>query len=471
VRRIAVAILMGLSVIVTHLMAFAAAPQLQPIDDARAAAAGIRKISSRHLDLYTNVKSDAEVDNLPALFDQAVPQWATYFGIDPAKTQNWRARAFLIGDRAPFDALKLMPAANDQFVNGISSGGELWLHEQPTPYYRRHLLLHEGTHVFMATLLGGCGPGWYMEGTAELLGTHRIDNAGKLTLNIMPRDRKEVPMLGRIKLIHDALAGDHALSLPAVMQLDNSRQLGNDAYAWCWAAAKLLDSHPRYRDRFHKLSEHVLDPNFNKYFREEFAADWSDLNAEWQAYVDTLDHGYDFDRMAIDFQRGKPLEDGPNKVTIAADRGWQSSGVLLEAGKVYHIQASGRYQIAAETKDGKPTPWPCEPGGVTLEYHDGHPLGMLLGAIDSRTDESQRGARSEERGASRALDASTDESQPPPDVGFAHPIAIGLGTKLKSTASGTLYLRVNDAAGKLADNRGSLTVSIEAATAAPSRPR
>jgi len=449
-RPIAVAMLVGLSVAVIQLSALAEAPPLRPLDDARLKAAGIRKISSRHLDLYTNFPSDPEIERLPALFDQAVPQWAAYFGVDSARTQNWRARAFLIGDRAPFDALQLMPAGNDQFINGISSGGELWFHEQPTPYYRRHLLLHEGTHAFMATLLGGCGPGWYMEGTAELLGTHRVDDAGKLTLNIMPRNRQEVPMLGRIKLIRDALAEDHALALPAVMQLDNSRQLGNDAYAWCWAAAKLLDSHPRYRERFHQLRERVRDPDFNKFFRDEFAADWSDLNAEWQAYVDTLDHGYDFERMGIQFQRGMPLESGLRKVNIAADRGWQSSGVWLEAGKSYRIQASGRYRIAAESKDGKNTPWPCEPGGVTLEYHDGRPLGMLLGAIDVRSDEAQ---------------------PPPPNVGFAHPIAIGLGTTLKPDASGTLYLRVNDSAGKLDDNRGSLTVSIEEVNEAASRAR
>lgn len=449
-RYVAVALLLGIGVAGMQLSALADAPPLRPLDDARLKAAGIRKISSQHLDLYTNVPSDPEIERLPAVFDQAVPQWAAYFGVDPARTEGWRARAFLIGDRAPFDALQLMPAGNDQFINGISSGGEFWLLEQPTPYYRRHLMLHEGTHAFMATLLGGCGPGWYMEGTAELLGTHRIDDAGKLTLNTMPRDRQEVPMLGRIKLIRDAVAEDHVLGLPAVMELDNRRQLGNEAYAWCWAAAKLLDSHPRYRERFRKLREHVRAPKFNEIFREEFAADWSDLNAEWQAYVDMLDHGYDFERMAIEFQRGKPLVGIPRKVTIAADRGWQSSGVWLEAGKSYRIQARGRFEIAAETKDGKVTPWPCEPGGVTLEYYDGHPLGMLLGAIDARGDESQ---------------------PPPSHVGFAHPIAIGLGATLKPEASGTLYLRVNDSAGKLADNHGSLTVSIEAVNEAGSRPR
>ena len=148
-----------------------------------------------------------DVDQLPAVFDQAVPQWAEYFQIDESKTTNWQAQACLIGERRRFDALGLMPADNDQFVNGISIGARLWLYDQPTAYYRRHLLLHEGTHAFMATLLGGCGPGWYMEGTAELLATHRLDEkSGRLTLRIMPRSRDEVPMLGRIKLIRDAFA-------------------------------------------------------------------------------------------------------------------------------------------------------------------------------------------------------------------------------------------------------------------------
>ena len=83
----------------------------------------------------------------------------------------------------------------------------------------------------------------------------------------------------------------------------------------------------------------------------------------------------------------------PRSVTIAADRGWQSSGVWLEAGKSYHVTASGRYQIAAEKSNDGEKAWPCEPGGVTIEYHDGRPLGMLLGAM-------VEGARNGERGAS-----------------------------------------------------------------------
>jgi hypothetical protein len=406
--------------------------------DSRVASSGIRKLSSRHLLLYTDLAPSAEIEKLPAVFDQAVPQWAEYFGIDPAKTSAWQARAFLIGQRRRFDALGLMPAGNDQFVNGISMGSQLWLYDQPTPYYRRHLMLHEGTHAFMVSFLGGCGPGWYMEGTAELMATHRLDEkTDKLMLRVMPQSRTEVPMLGRIKLIRDAVAAGRPLAFPAVMQIDNRQQLGNESYAWTWAAAKFLDAHPRYRVRFRKLRDHVLDARFNSIVEREYKSDWPDLTAEWQAFVATLDHGYDFERMAIDFSRGKPLAGKAARATIQADRGWQSSGAWLEGGKSYRASAVGRYQIAVDQKDGALQPWPCEPGGVTVEYHDGRPLGMLLGAIVD-------------------LGNSAHEA-------FAAPIGIGLQTAIKPAASGTLYLRVNDSSAALHDNRGTLTVSIELA--------
>ena len=140
-------------------------------------------------------------------------------------------------------------------------------------YYRRHLLLHEGTHAFMGKFLGGCGPGWYMEGTAELFGTHRMDDRrGELQMRVMPRDREEVPMWGRIKLIRDAVAAGHGLDLSAVMALDNRKQMDDESYAWCWAAAKFLDSHPRYRDRFRQLKDHVTDQDFNEVGEASFTA-------------------------------------------------------------------------------------------------------------------------------------------------------------------------------------------------------
>jgi hypothetical protein len=401
------------------------------VDEVRAGAAGIRKLTGKHLVLYTDVPSSPHVDNLPAVFDKAVPQWAEYFSVPESKTRNWQAQGFFIrpANRPRFEALSLMPEGNNQFQYGISIGREFWFYSQPdqSEYYDRHLMLHEGTHAFMASLLGGCGPGWYMEGTAELMGTHRLDDRyQQLTLRTMPASRDEVPMWGRIKLIEDALAANRALSLPAVLEINNRERLGNEAYAWCWAAAKFLDAHPRYQARFRKLRNQVVAPDFNDLFRRRFRGDWSNLQAEWQAFVKSLEYGYDFERMAIDFRGGTPLN-GVAVVKIAADRGWQSSGARLEAGKSYRITAQGRFQIAHDDQ-----PWPCEPGGVTIEYHDGRPLGMLVGAIDGR-----------------ATGATLADSFP-----------IGQSTMIKPTADGTLYLRVNDSAARLDDNRGTLNVTI-----------
>jgi hypothetical protein len=433
---------------------------IRPVDDARLRAAGIRRLDGRHLVLYTDLRGDPEVDRLPAVFDQAVPQWASYFGVEESKTRNWQARGFLIKDRQRFEALGLMPGpGDDQFVNGISRGAQLWLYDQPTVYYRRHLLLHEGTHAFMASMLGGCGPGWFMEGTAELMATHRLDErSGQLTLRIMPSDRDEVPMLGRIELIRDAREEGHTLGLSAVMQIDNRRLLENESYAWCWAACIFLDSQPRYRERFRSLRRHVEDSHFNDILRRDFEDDWDDLNHEWQAFVSSLDHGFDSERMAIDFRRGEPLRRGERKpVEIDVARGWQSTRVRLDAGKSYRLSGSGRFQIAEETSaDGKKLAWPCEAGGVTIEYYAGRPLGMLLGAIVPT-----RFAPA----SSDAAGGSGDAGQDGIAANFFRPIEVGLGTTIESPVSGTLYLRVNDAPGRLRDNRGTLTVIVEEVSA------
>jgi hypothetical protein len=50
-----------------------------------------------------------------------------------------------------------------------------------------------------------------------------------------------------------------------------------------------------------------------------------------------------------------------------------------------------------------------------------------------------------------------------PQAGFAAPIDLGLSATVKPAASGTLYLRVNDSAARLHDNRGTLTISVQAA--------
>jgi hypothetical protein len=72
---------------------------------------------------------------------------------------------------------------------------------------------------------------------------------------------------------------------------------------------------------------------------------------------------------------------------------------------------------------------------VTIRYVGGQPLGILLGAIHGEH-----------------VDDVAD--------GLLKPLVVGTETTFHVPRAGTLYLRVNDSAGSLSDNSGSLSVDI-----------
>ena len=314
-----------------------------PREESSPGTAEIRKIVGRRLILQTDLPSSPEIDRLPQNFEQAFPQWCAYFHVDPARYPHWCMTACLMKDKALFERSWTAAARPAAFQARLRRGYHLWLYEQSTDYYRRHLLLHEGTHGFMFTTLGSCGPPWYMEGTAELMGTHRLED-GHLTLNVMPADREEVPGWGRIRIIKDAFAERRAMRFTGVIDYPPNAHVVTEPYAWCWAAVILLDRHPRYRQPFHELYKYVLDSDFNDRFRRRFARDWAQLCVEWQVMTSGLEYGYDIERTAIDFAPGHSLPVEGTTVRVAADRGWQNSGLRLEAGSIT-LTAAGRYQV------------------------------------------------------------------------------------------------------------------------------
>ena len=272
-----------------------------------------------------------------------------------------------------------------------------------------------------------------MEGVAELLATHRWGE-GKLTLNYFPKSREEVPELGRIKIVRDAFAGGVGKSLNEIINYDRTAHLENEPYGWCWAAAAFLDGHPRYRERFRALVKQTQlnDAAFNNHLREAFVKDLPAIAEEWQVFVAGLEYGYDIPREAIDFAPGQAIGDDAMTCSVSVDRGWQSSGFKVEAGKMYRLTAGGRFQIVKEPKI-----WWCEPGGVTIRYHRGRPLGMLIAAV--RADDFKVG------------DAS----------GLLQPESVGLGIEFTPEQSGTLMFRINDSPAELGDNEGMVAVEVK----------
>lgn len=409
--------------------------RLPIVNEARTTAAGIRKLAGKHLTIYTDVPAAPAIEELPHVFDLAVPQWLEYFELDEKIAADWMVVGYLMKDKDRFTGTGLLP---DNVVvtadRGFQRGSEFWWYDQPSDFYRRELMLHEGTHAFMARYLGGLGPPWYAEGMAEYLGTHKWDG-GKLTLGYNPRTKEEAPYWGRVKIIKDEYAASRGMLLTDVFAYGPQAHLKNEPYGWSWAAAMFLDNHSLTQKAFRKLKVAAGDRSidFSRNFLKELEADWPAISEDWQLFIVHADYGYDVARAAVVRKTEvAALPAAGTTVTVAADRGWQSSGFAVEPGKTYKITASGRYQVAKT-----PQSWPCEPGGITIHYHRGKPLGMLLAAIGDVKLER---------------DAITPLAKPTP---------VGTLAEITPTFAGTLYLSINEAAGGLADNEGTLSVKVE----------
>lgn len=259
-----------------------------------------------------------------------------------------------------------------------------------------------------------------------------------------------MPKLGRIEIVQKDFAAGQAKQFPTVMDYSGLDYLQVEPYGWSWAASAFLNGNPHYRDRFHKLPALLSAPgDFNAKFREAYADDFDKLLEAWQIFIADIIYGYDFDRNAVDFSTGKPQTEGAAHAIVQADRGWQNSGVQLEAGKEYKLTASGRYQVAND-----PKPWISEPGGVSISYIHGKPLGILLAAV--RPEKSIVKAKSSEPNAAGDAQSNGGISA------LLQPIVVGTGTTIEPTETGTLYLKINDSAGELSDNSGQADVEITA---------
>jgi len=407
---------------------------LPKLDEGKIAAAGIRRLEGRHLILYTDLPAAPDVDELPQVFDEAVPLWCAYFAIYETKLGDWKLVASIMKDKERFAGAGLYPESLPDFQYGYNVGSQIWVYEQQSAYYRRHLLLHEGTHAVMLRALHGAGPPWYMEGLAELLGTHRWAG-GQLTLGIMPARKEDVPYWGRIKIIKDEVAAGRPLSLIEIMQYGPHAHLQVEAYGWCWAAAMFLDQHPLTQAAFRELKADTRDRTleFSKRFYERVKEHWPAIVEDWQIFIFDCDYGYDIRRATVQRKPASELPPAGATVSLATDRGWQSTGYRLEAGKQYQISAAGQYTLKTS-----PKPWSSDAGGVTIHYAGGRPLGMLLAALGDWKGEQ------------------------PAVTPLVNPQPIGLAADIEPTTTGTLYLKINEPATGLSDNSGALRVTIRA---------
>lgn len=391
-------------------------------------------VSGKHIEIVTDLPLSDEIRDLPAAFDAAMPQWCELFGMELSSVADWKTTAYIMLDRSRFQRAGMIPDSIPEFPYGFQYGNQLWVVEQPSDYYRRHLLLHEGTHWFMNRKYGRSGPPWIMEGMAELLGTHRWED-GELQLGIIPQTKTDVPYWGRISLIQDQLTEGIAPSLESILRYGPTAHRQVEAYAWSWAAVVFLKNHPHTSKAFEALLARPMrgDSEMNRWLFGTLKTRWPKLRQDWSAFLSDLEYGYDPSRGIFQMSDESAwLKPGESSLTVQADRTWQGTGWVVKEGQRIKVNASGMYSVG-----DYPAPWETTAAGVTLEYYRSQPLGKLLVAL----------------GAPEAKELSFT---PPLEV-----IAVGNGLEFDASRTGELFFRINESNGGLHDNSGTVEVTIK----------
>jgi hypothetical protein len=402
---------------------------------ARARRAGLRVIESERLVLVTDrpARDGDGVEDLAAVFAEAVAAWCRHYGLAATVPPEWRACGCLVVDRERFRAAGLLPASVPDFANGFCAGGTFWLQDQSNPAYRRHLLLHEGAHAFTLTVRGLATPAWYNEGVAELLATHRLEAAGDRPAFVatpMPSSAADVEQLGRIEELRELRRQGRPPALDDVLAMPAGDHRALSDYAASWAAVVLFSRHPAYAAPFAAIERGPLGPDFNDRLAAMPGFDLQRASRDYDALTDDLDYGYDFARSAIDWSPGRPGT-FPARVGVAAGRGWQNAGFAITEGRRYALRATGRCMLGRVDD----TPIETEPPGLSLAWYRGRPVGRLLAA-------------------------QWAEHPPAGDRPRFVVLAEGAAAAITATVTGPLFLKLNEPPGELADDTGSFAVEI-----------
>ncbi|MEM7474891.1 MAG: DUF1570 domain-containing protein [Planctomycetota bacterium] len=400
---------------------------------------GFRRFEGKYIELITDLPADPEVDlelqELPKAFDAAVPIWCEFFEVSPDDVASWKATACLMLDKQRFRSAGLIPAGVPEFPYGFQYGDQLFVTEQPSAYYRRHLLIHEGTHWFMSRQFGANAPPWIMEGMAEYFGTHRWEySQGELFAPIIPVQKKEVPYWGRITRIQKDLETGKAPSLEQVMQYDNTAHRRPEAYAWSWAAVVFMLNHPDTREAYLDMLNQPMqpDPIQTRWLFQRLRSRWPAIRESWNAFVSDLEYGWTPEPGMLQVSpQPRKLGSQEIQLTLSTQESWQASGFYVLEGTKLQVRAKGKFRVA-ETS----APWISTADGVSLEYYRGQPLGRLM-----------LGFAMPRNGTSKTEKLTI--------------VPLGMESETVAPLSGELHFRINESPGALQDNQGDLQIELK----------
>jgi len=292
---------------------------------------------------------------------------------------------------------------------------------------------HEVIHAYCYQTFGEGGPDWYKEGMAQLVSLHAADAARvgcpeelvRVLDKSSPNRIRDLLQEGRftrdISHAFGALLANRSDPHRHVPMSDWTGQnaetlrLAERHYVRSWALCHMLLCNPNYAARFRALGDSFLTKGRDS-FDTAFASVSEEMAFEYAFFLDHVDVGYRVDLCRWDWQKRFFTLDEQELVSvrIEAARGFQASGLKLQAGHRYGYATTGSWGTSAERP-------------ATDASGDLHGSGRMVGAVMSKYQ--------------------LDE-----------PFELGQQGEFVAATSGNLYLRCRDAWNQLHDNQGTIHV-------------
>lgn len=315
-----------------------------------------------------------------------------------ADLQNWNGI-----DIDPQGLASIRSGAGVTISRGVTLGEKFSVTSTVYAVADRGTPQHEAVHAYCGQSFGHTGPIWYSEGMAEMGQYWREDDKSVNAHEVV------------IKYIRES-------SPKSLNEIVNSDERTGDSwqnYAWRWALCHLLANNPNYASRFHPLGMSILTKKGGLTFETVYGDQAEEISFEYLFFLKHVETGFRADLVAFDWRRkfAKPTASGTVGCTVDAGKGWQPSGLMLEAGKEYTVTATGTWKLA---KDGD---------SVSLAG-DAEGKGKLVGVILK-------------------------------DWQLSEPFDIGGLDSFTAPEDGNLWIRASDDWNSLADNKGKLTLKFK----------
>lgn len=477
-------------------------PEFPRIDEKKVEALGIRVVERGHIRLYTDLPKSDEVDQIPEALDAAIPHVCKFFEVDASHFDDLRVEAFLMSDVSSFIAIRALNG-EPRFLYGYSMGDRIFAKDQKLGYYNRFLLLHELVHTLMHEIFGDLRPRWYSEGSAEFLALHEWDPKRKeIKIAQIPKSYDATPGFGRLRQIQEIIKENRAPTLYEILNFEPQDFVDVSTYSWSWALVMFLNNSPKYKGIAELLPYWSLADEPNRLFVEAVGDRWNELENDWADFIGRIDYNYDFNATSIDDAPATSSTGDVGNgaiVEIDARRGWQNTGLRLDANSSYKMTCAGRFKFYLSGPDRL---FDFEGTGATVQYVNGKPIGRLEAVVVPDTDattfydiygfDDEQGERLPNANGFRfnafqhvrtdygrtrfGENVSGFEEDAPSTTGkraerlynALYPWNSGVEfsnstTTYTPTRSGVLYMRINAVPRDLKRNSGSIKVQIKAA--------